>query len=270
MARLFADLPAGARGHRGARRAARVHAGQSRLQVSRLSGAARRDADLVPAPASRRWARAIATGRITTAPVPRSSASSISSRSSTSPATSSSSGTSSISAGSSASSCRGAGRRPTAPSATRSASRRSIRSAWSCSSSDFSPRSAASGPTSISICRAAIGASASSSTSTSATARAGAAMTANVITYRGRSAAREVGKVLSIDEAEIDRLARLMSQFEFVDPDETIARHLSDAGLDPDGRPLPAVRAALARDPGSAAASGPALRRHGRLPGPAR
>ena len=69
---------------------------------------------------SRRSARAIATGRITTAPARRSRASSISSRSSTSPATSSSSGTSSISAGSRAFSCRAAGRRPTAPSATRS------------------------------------------------------------------------------------------------------------------------------------------------------
>src|SRR5262249_4944490 len=35
----------------------------------------------------------------------------------------------------------------------------------------------------------------------------GAAMTANVITYRGRSAAREVGKTLGFDETEIARLA---------------------------------------------------------------
>jgi error-prone DNA polymerase len=62
----------------------------------------------------------------------------------------------------------------------------------------------------------------------------GAAMTANVITYRGRSAAREVGKVLQIEEASIDRLARLMSQFEFVDPAETLGRHLREAGLDPE------------------------------------
>ncbi len=60
----------------------------------------------------------------------------------------------------------------------------------------------------------------------------GAAMTANVITYRGRSAAREVGKVLSMEEDEIDRLARMMSRFEFVDPNDTVARHLKDAGLD--------------------------------------
>jgi len=64
--------------------------------------------------------------------------------------------------------------------------------------------------------------------------RLGAAMTANVITYRGRSAAREVGKVLELDDGEIGRLARTMSQFEFVDPEETIARNLRESGLDPD------------------------------------
>ena len=61
----------------------------------------------------------------------------------------------------------------------------------------------------------------------------GAAMTANVITYRGRSAAREVGKVLGIDAADIDRLAKVMNQFEWRDPNETIARNLRDVGLDP-------------------------------------
>src|SRR5206468_13134983 len=48
--------------------------------------------------------------------------------------------------------------------------------------------------------------------------RLGAAMTANVITYRGRSAAREVGKALGFDPAQIDRLAKVMNSFEFVDP----------------------------------------------------
>jgi error-prone DNA polymerase len=66
--------------------------------------------------------------------------------------------------------------------------------------------------------------------------RFGAAMTANVITYRGRSAAREVGKVLGIAADDIDRLARLMSQFEFVDPDETFTRHLRESGMDPEDR----------------------------------
>lgn len=62
----------------------------------------------------------------------------------------------------------------------------------------------------------------------------GAAMTANVITYRGRSATREVGKVLELDAPAIDRLSRLMNQFEFVDPEETIGRHLREADLDAD------------------------------------
>jgi len=60
----------------------------------------------------------------------------------------------------------------------------------------------------------------------------GAAMTANVISYRGRSAAREVGKVLSMDNAEIDSLAKMMSRFEFVDPEESVATHLKEAGVD--------------------------------------
>ncbi len=62
--------------------------------------------------------------------------------------------------------------------------------------------------------------------------RLGAAMTANVITYRGRSAAREVGKVLGFQATEVDRLAKVMNQFEFTDPAETLPRHLSAVGLD--------------------------------------
>jgi error-prone DNA polymerase len=65
----------------------------------------------------------------------------------------------------------------------------------------------------------------------------GAAMTANVITYRGRSATRELGKVLGLDTDDVDRLARMMAQFEFVDPGETLTRNLQEAGLNPeDGR----------------------------------
>jgi error-prone DNA polymerase len=60
----------------------------------------------------------------------------------------------------------------------------------------------------------------------------GAAMTANVITYRGRSAAREVGKVLGFDAAQVDRLAKIMNQFEFADPSDTLPRQLSAVGLD--------------------------------------
>src|SRR5829696_4426335 len=52
----------------------------------------------------------------------------------------------------------------------------------------------------------------------------GAAMTANVITYRGRSAAREVGKALNFDEDTLARLSKAMNHFEFIDPSDTLAR----------------------------------------------
>jgi len=61
--------------------------------------------------------------------------------------------------------------------------------------------------------------------------RLGAAMTANVITYRSRSAAREVGKALSLRDDEIDRLAKVMNQFEFTDPNDTLGRNMAAAGL---------------------------------------
>jgi len=60
----------------------------------------------------------------------------------------------------------------------------------------------------------------------------GAAMTANVITYRGRSAAREVGKVLGFDATQVDRLAKMMNQFEFSDPSDAVPRQLARVGLD--------------------------------------
>ena len=98
----------------------------------------------------------------------------------------------------------------------------------------------------------------------------GAAMTANVITYRGRSAAREVGKVLSLEPAQIDRLAKVMNHFEWVDPKDTLERNLREVGIDVHDATVQHVRPAVAADPGSAAPSRPALRRHGDLPGPAR
>ncbi len=67
----------------------------------------------------------------------------------------------------------------------------------------------------------------------------GAAMTANVITYRARSAAREVGKVLDCPPDLIDTLAKVMSPFEWQDPKDTLGRHLRDLGVDPD---LPQIR----------------------------
>jgi error-prone DNA polymerase len=63
---------------------------------------------------------------------------------------------------------------------------------------------------------------------------AGAAMTANVITYRDRSASREIGKVLGIPVDEIDRLARHMRRFEYVDADDTLQSRLERAGISRD------------------------------------
>jgi error-prone DNA polymerase len=60
----------------------------------------------------------------------------------------------------------------------------------------------------------------------------GAAMTANVITYRGRSAAREVGKALSFDEETITRLSSLVRTWEWQDPNDTTERQFREAGLD--------------------------------------
>jgi error-prone DNA polymerase len=60
----------------------------------------------------------------------------------------------------------------------------------------------------------------------------GAAMTANVITYRGRSAAREVGKSLSFDGETLERLSGLVSAWEYKDPGDTLERQFRDAGFD--------------------------------------
>ena len=62
--------------------------------------------------------------------------------------------------------------------------------------------------------------------------RLGAAMTANVITYRGRSAAREVGKALGFDPAQFDRLAKVMNNFEFKDAGESLPQQMGAVGLD--------------------------------------
>src|SRR5579863_10255422 len=52
----------------------------------------------------------------------------------------------------------------------------------------------------------------------------GAAMTANVITYRGRSAAREVGKALGFEVATLDQLSGLVRTWEWKDPKDTPER----------------------------------------------
>ncbi len=59
--------------------------------------------------------------------------------------------------------------------------------------------------------------------------RAHAAMVANVIRYRTRSAVRDVGKALGIAETTVDRLARLGSHYDHLTPEE-----IEHAGLDLD------------------------------------
>src|SRR5437016_10500947 len=59
----------------------------------------------------------------------------------------------------------------------------------------------------------------------------GAAMTANVITYRGRSTVRDIGKVLGFDEPALGRLAALLPSWGWTDPKETADRQFRDAGL---------------------------------------
>jgi error-prone DNA polymerase len=63
--------------------------------------------------------------------------------------------------------------------------------------------------------------------------RLGAGMTANVITYRGRSAAREVAKALGLPADLQDRLAKLVSVWGYQDPEEVLTKHLAEAGCDP-------------------------------------
>jgi error-prone DNA polymerase len=60
----------------------------------------------------------------------------------------------------------------------------------------------------------------------------GAAMTANVITYRGRSAAREVGKALGFEEEQLARLSSLVGHWEWRGANDTMARHFEQAGFD--------------------------------------
>ena len=60
----------------------------------------------------------------------------------------------------------------------------------------------------------------------------GAAMTANVITYRNRMAAREMGKALGFDEDTLKRISAAVATWEFKDEHDALDRRLCDAGLD--------------------------------------
>lgn len=60
----------------------------------------------------------------------------------------------------------------------------------------------------------------------------GAAMTANVISYRGKSAAREVGKVLGFDPETLSRLSSLVGHWEWRGPNDTMANSFESACFD--------------------------------------
>ena len=60
----------------------------------------------------------------------------------------------------------------------------------------------------------------------------GAGMTANVITYRSKSAVREVGKALGFPEEMITRLSKCIHSFEYTDDADKLARQIRTAGFD--------------------------------------
>ena len=62
--------------------------------------------------------------------------------------------------------------------------------------------------------------------------RLGAAMTANVFTYRGRSAAREVGKALGFEVTALEKLSSLVRNWEWKYPNETIESQFRESGFD--------------------------------------
>ncbi|MFL6450298.1 MAG: DNA polymerase III subunit alpha [Bryobacteraceae bacterium] len=62
--------------------------------------------------------------------------------------------------------------------------------------------------------------------------RLGAAMTANVITYRGRSAVRDVGKALGFDEANTAKLAAQLNAFEWKDSKDQLEHRFREGGFD--------------------------------------
>ena len=65
----------------------------------------------------------------------------------------------------------------------------------------------------------------------------GAAMTANVICYRGKSAIREVGKTFGFDDETLGKLSKLGAHYEIMNPRE-LAERLKECGLDSDSQRL--------------------------------
>ncbi len=57
-------------------------------------------------------------------------------------------------------------------------------------------------------------------------------MTANVITYRGRSAARDVGKALGFEPDQLSRLSSLVGHWEWQGANDTMANYFNQSGFD--------------------------------------
>ena len=95
----------------------------------------------------------------------------------------------------------------------------------------------------------------------------GAAMTANVITYRGRSAAREIGKVLSFQPEVLDRISKLSGSLAVPRPwpDTGGPRSRSGPGLPEPANPE--IRRTVPDGSGYAPPSGAAFRWDGSVPG---
>jgi error-prone DNA polymerase len=60
----------------------------------------------------------------------------------------------------------------------------------------------------------------------------GAAMTANVITYRSKMASREMGKAMGFDPETLDKVSAAVSTWEFRDANDALDHRFRDAGLD--------------------------------------
>ncbi len=60
----------------------------------------------------------------------------------------------------------------------------------------------------------------------------GAAMTANVITYRNRMAAREMGKAMGFDLETLNKVSAAVATWEYRDANDALDRRFHDAGLD--------------------------------------
>src|SRR2546426_6038522 len=81
--------------------------------------------------------------------------------------------------------------------------------------------------------------------------RHGAGMTANVISYRGRSAAREVGQALGLPRDMRDRLAPLVANRGYQDPNELLTQPFPEARCEPSSPRTPRLAAPWAPDPGA-------------------